>query len=361
MDFSELFSPVAIAANWTEAASNRVPYLGEALFPAKKQAGLDLKWIKGAKGVPISLMPTAFDAKATFRDRIGVEKLETEMPFFREGFKIKERDRQDILRAQSSNDPYVAAAIARVFDDANELIEGANVVPERERMQLLFPENGNAGIVIKANGVDYTYNYDPNGEWKTNNYFTTDWATSPSTADPFNDIQTAKDAIIAKTGTEVRVAVMNSVTFKLLRTNNAIKNRYLTTNGLSLGYLTDREIIEVLKDAAGLDGGFYPNYSMLDETFAPVDGQAYDFVAQIRLAATGSHAPRRAGGDSSTVGTDYVVYPMQVLNTPGVVTGVATVKTTPADAGTFYNLLGQPVKNPAAGIYIRDGKKVIVR
>lgn len=114
-------------------------------------------------------------------------------------------------------------------------------------------------------------------------------------------------------------------------------------------------------NAAGLDGGFYPNYSMLDETFTPVDGQAYDFVAQIRLAATGSHAPRRAGGDSSTVGTDYVVYPMQVLNTPGVVTGVATVKTSPADAGTFYNLLGQPVKNPAAGIYIRDGKKVIVR
>ena len=75
MDFTELFSPAAIAANWTEAATNRIAYLGEALFPAKKQAGLDLKWIKGAKGAPISLMPTAFDAKATFRDRIGVEKL----------------------------------------------------------------------------------------------------------------------------------------------------------------------------------------------------------------------------------------------------------------------------------------------
>ena len=116
-------------------------------------------------------MPSAFDAKATFRDRIGLAKLETEMPFFREGYKIKERDRQDILRAQESNDPYVAAAIARVFDDANDLIEGANVVAERERMQLLFPANGNMGIAIKANGVDYTYNYDPNGAWKASNYF----------------------------------------------------------------------------------------------------------------------------------------------------------------------------------------------
>ena len=170
MNLTELFSPVAIAARWTEAASNRIPYLGEGLFPANKQAGLDLKWIKGSKGVPVSLMPSAFDAKATFRDRVGVEKLETEMPLFREGYKIKERDRQDILRAQSANDPFVAAAIARIFDDAADLIEGANVVPERERMQLLFPLNGNMGISIKANGVDYTYNYDPDGSWKASNY-----------------------------------------------------------------------------------------------------------------------------------------------------------------------------------------------
>ena len=118
MLFDGLFSPAAIGANWTENVSNRIPYLGEGLFPARKQAGLDLKWIKGSKGIPVSLMPSAFDAKATFRDRIGVEKVETEMPFFREGFKLKERDRQDILRAQSANDPYVNAAINNVFDDA---------------------------------------------------------------------------------------------------------------------------------------------------------------------------------------------------------------------------------------------------
>lgn len=276
MDFTALFNPVAIAANWKEAASNRIPYLGEALFPAKKQAGLDLKWIKGSKGVPVSLMPSAFDAKATFRDRIGLEKLETEMPFFREGYKIKERDRQDILRAQESNDPYVAAAIARVFDDANDLIEGANVVPERERMQLLFPLNGNMGIMVKANGMDYTYNYDPNGTWKANNYFelsgTALW-TANETADPFNDVQTAQDAVSANTGTDLRVAVMNKATFKLLRNNNAIKNRYLTTNGLSLGYLTDGEIVSVLKDVLGLSG-----IVVYDKQYRDENKVAYKFV-----------------------------------------------------------------------------------
>lgn len=291
MDFTELFSPAAIAANWTEAATNRIAYLGEALFPAKKQAGLDLKWIKGAKGAPISLMPTAFDAKATFRDRIGVEKLETEMPFFREGFKIKERDRQDILRAQQSNDPYVAAAIARVFDDANELIEGANVVPERERMQLLFPVNGDVGITIKANGVDYTYNYDPNGTWKTNNYFaltgTATWDNA-NTADPFGDIQTAKDAAIARTGSEPRVLVLNSTTFKYLRTNAAIKSRYLATNGLSLGYLTDREIIEILKETAGLDGVVVYDKQYRDESKQAAKFVPNDYVAIMPAGALGA-------------------------------------------------------------------------
>lgn len=290
MLFDGLFSPAAIGANWTEAASNRIPYLGEGLFPARKQAGLDLKWIKGAKGIPISLMPSAFDAKATYRDRIGVEKIETEMPFFREGFKIKERDRQDILRAQSANDPYVNAAINRVFDDANELIEGALVVGERERMQLLFPVNGNVGITIQANGVDYTYNYDPDGAWKATNYFpltnTRTWDNA-STADPFDDIQTAKDAIAATTGSDLRIAIMNKTTFRYLRTNANIKNRYLTKSGASFGYLTDNEIIAILKDTNDLDGIVlydkqYRNESKVASKFVP-DG----YVALIPAGTLG--------------------------------------------------------------------------
>ena len=61
MNFSELFTPAAIAAHWSETASNRIPYIGSNFFPAMKKAGLDLAWIKGSKGLPISLMPSAFD------------------------------------------------------------------------------------------------------------------------------------------------------------------------------------------------------------------------------------------------------------------------------------------------------------
>ena len=71
LNLREVFAPAAVAANWTEAASNQIPYLGATLFPARKKAGLDLSWLKGSRGLAISPMPTDFDAKATFGDRIG--------------------------------------------------------------------------------------------------------------------------------------------------------------------------------------------------------------------------------------------------------------------------------------------------
>lgn len=273
MDFRSVFTPAAVAAYWNEVASNRVPYLLSSLFGKQQKAGLDLKWIKGSKGLAVSLMPSAFDAKATYRSLPGIQISETEMPFFREGRKIKERDRQDFMRAQDTNDPYAREVIARVFGDASDLIEGALVVPERMLAQLMFPEDGKMGISIKANGVDYTYNYDPNSDWKNANYKEVDTRWSEAeTADPFKDIQDAKDKVRAATGTEPTVAIMNSNTFKLLSNADAVKNRYLTTNGLRLGYLTSTEIAAVVRDTVGV------NIALYDKQYKDEDEKAHAFV-----------------------------------------------------------------------------------
>jgi len=280
-EFRKMVGPKIIAANWKEAQSNKIPYLGETFFPSKQKAGLDLSWIKGFKGVPTSLMPSAFDAKATFRGREGIKLLETEMPFFREGFKIKEKDRQEILRIREKNDPYMNDALNRVFDDANQLLEGALVVAEREIMQLLFPANGDVGITIAANGVNYTYNYDPQGEWKAANYFpltgdnTWDHAL---TADPLTDIRAAQDAIAAQGGVGSYL-LMNKETFKLFRSIKAIKDLFLTTNGLAVGYLTDAQIVTVLKDALGLAG-----IILYDKQYKDEDGVTAKFVPDYYVA-----------------------------------------------------------------------------
>lgn len=255
MDLREFFTPAAMAAYYTDAYSNAIPYLGRGLFPARKKAGLDLSWIKGSRGIPVSLMPSAFDAKATFRDRIGFSKLETEMPFFREGYHLKEKDRQEILRAMDSNDPYVQDIIARVFDDVADLIAGADVVPERMIFQLLFPEGEDIGIEIKANGMDYSYKYDPDGSWKTENKVTlttTDLWSAADTADPFKNFDEIKSKALDKSGAAITRAIMNSTTYNMMAKMKSVQSRFLTLNGAAVGYIRPSDVAAVLTDATGI-------------------------------------------------------------------------------------------------------------
>lgn len=37
MDLREIFTPAAIAANWTEVASNQIPYLGRYAVPRPQE------------------------------------------------------------------------------------------------------------------------------------------------------------------------------------------------------------------------------------------------------------------------------------------------------------------------------------
>ena len=340
-EFRKLVSPRAISMNWTEAQGNAAPYVGAQFFPAKKKAGLDLSWIKGAKGLPITLMPSAFDAKATFRDRIGVGKLETEMPFFREGFKIKEKDRQDILRAVDSNDPYARAIIANVFDDAQNLIAGANVVPERQIMQLLFAENGNAGIAIKANGVDYTYNYDPNGTWKRDNYIalsgTAVW-TDTDHADPFKNIQDAKDKIAAQGG-RAAYLMMNTNTFRLLRNNAAIKNAFLTVSGLTVGYLKDANITAVLKDNLDLQGVIIYDNMYMDESRKTKQFVPDNYVAVLPDGALGNTWYGTTPEEADLMGKDGNAE-VEIVNTGVAITQI--VDPHPVNINTFASEIVLP-------------------
>ncbi len=53
--------------------------------------------------------------------------------------------------------------------------------------------------------------------------------------------------------------------------------------------------------------------------------------------------------------------PRLMIAVGGTVTGVETINSYGNGDDTYYNLMGQPVANPTPGIYIRGGKKVIVK
>ena len=266
----ELVSAKALTTYWQETSSNRIPYLGEGLFPAKKKMGLDLAWIKGYKGLPVALKPSHFDTKATVRDRIGAKKVETEMPFFRESMTIKERDRQELLRfRENDNENLYNSIISEIFDDRTQLIEGALIQSERMRMQLLTT----GGISIVANNVDYTYNYDVDGEWKKNNYEelsgTSLWSDLEHST-PLEDIREMQDKIVSLTGVKPTRAIMTQKTWNYLLQNKSIK---IALNPLAQGLnlVRDAELKSLLLSELSLSVAIY------DKKFKTETGATQNF------------------------------------------------------------------------------------
>lgn len=269
MKLTEIFNAQAIGINYTEAASNNIPYLGTGLFPSQKKQGLDLKWIKGHNGLAVSLMPSNFDAKSTFRDRVGIEMNETEMPFFRESMLVKERDEQEIMRVQDSNDPYATQVLNNIFNDTQTLVNGADVVPERMRMQLLAPLNGVVGIEIKANGVNYTYNYDPNGDWKSKHYAKiegeADVWTASDTCDPVKNIEDAMDKQEEEGGNRPAILLMSKATFNLIKNSAKVRSGVLAQNVTANVNYTTAKIKQYIEEELNVTIVIY-NKQFKDET-----------------------------------------------------------------------------------------------
>ena len=251
---SEVVNAASIARVATENASNQIPYLGLQWFPEKKKSGLDLKWIRSHKGLPVSLAPSNFDALPTLRARGGLKTEKSQMAFFRESMIITEEDEQEIARIQDANDPYLEGALQSIYDDSNNLLAGAEVIPERMRMQLLATTAGHPMIGIESDGVKYAYDYDPTGEYARDHYLqlqgTAMWSDSAN-AKPLTDLENARKAL-AKKGKIAAYALMNSNTFQYLLDSAQVKNSILAQNLTANIELTDDNVISVVKSRTKL-------------------------------------------------------------------------------------------------------------
>lgn len=255
MKLTELFNSKAVAIQWTDSSANE-PYLGARLFPSKKKMGLDLKHIRGHKKLGVSLMPSNFDAKSTLRTREKIKMFENEMAFFRESMLVKEADEQEMMRVQNSEDPYAQEVLDRIYDDVNTLLVGANIVPERMRMQLLCPNmDGSPRILITADDVQYSYNYDVDGSYVENNYKalsgTSAWSDHEN-ADPIADLAAAKEALKALNGTVPTRVLMNSVTLNHIKKCAKVREYVLAQNVSANVMMNDARVKELISTEVGL-------------------------------------------------------------------------------------------------------------
>lgn len=199
----------------TKAATVDDAYLGEALFPAARNSGLDLSWIRAHTGLDVALRPSAFDAKAELRGRIGIGRVDTEMAFFKEAMRIGEKDRQDILRV---NEAYAQPIIERLYNDVYNLTRGVAVQAERMRMQLL--SSGKINVSVGGAAYDYDFLF-PETHKETISASESKWS-AVTTADPLGDIERWQDIVNRDGGgTPVR-AICSRKTWGYLKKNEKL-------------------------------------------------------------------------------------------------------------------------------------------
>lgn len=250
-NLEQVFTSKSIASNYNKylETANMQPFLGQVFFEDKKQDSLKLEFIKGKAGLPVALMPSAFDSEVTIRDRIGVSVFNDEMPLFRDSFIIGEKERRKIIEAQSIDSPYLTATLNELYDDARKLIMGADVVAERMRMQLLAPVTGSPVISVKANGVDMSYNYDPNGEWsKTNFKKLTGKAmwTDYENADPIADIEELIQTASTVSGSNINVIIMTTKTLQDIMKCKKVQGYILSTVNGAVARISRKAVIDYI-------------------------------------------------------------------------------------------------------------------
>ncbi|MEK4878921.1 MULTISPECIES: major capsid protein [Paenibacillus] len=264
-NIQDLVRAPEIAAYIAANPSNAIPYLGATLFPSAKKLGLDIGWIKGAGGLPVALMPSEFDVKATLRDRIGFGKVETEMPFFREAMLLKEKDRQELLRLlDSNNGEYVKSLITQIYDDRASLVSGAEVNAERMRMQLL----SSGKIRITANRIDYDYDYNMKAGHKTTLTGSDKW--DDPTANIVGDIKEWQDTIEDEQGVRPTKAIVTRKTWNNILANEKVRLDMNPLGGLNI-IMTDALMRQYLESKLGLTVAVY------NKKYALQDGSSHQF------------------------------------------------------------------------------------
>lgn len=244
MTIFDLVNAQEQAAYWETLMADTEGLLGEELWTDDKKLGMDLSWFKGASGLPVVLKPSAFDANAIPRPRIGFDRLNAEMPFFKESLYVDEKLRQELNTVlETGNRAYIDIIVNRIFDDNMQLLKSARV--RREQMKMSALTTGY--INISANGQDYSYDYQVPSNHKVE--VNTSWSTT--TTDIIEDIRTQLDMIEDETGVRPTRAICSRKTFGYLTKNENIRNAILGNN--SGAAVMDGQVTSYLREALDVD------------------------------------------------------------------------------------------------------------
>lgn len=258
MTIFEIVTSESIAAYW-EDTPNTDTFMFEELFPARKQLGNKLEYIKGRRGAPIAIRLSSYDAKSMPRSRQGMNKIESEIPFFKESILIDENLRQQLnLVLSTNNQAYIDSVLNEIFNDEIELLRGARATREKMRAQLV-----STGVInLNNNGQAVTYDYGLEDWQKVTLSTSTDKWSDTANSNPLEDLETWVSTIKEKTGVTPTRAIMSTKTFNyIVKNENFAKSIYILNNGK--GIVTSAMTMDGIKGLTGLtvylnDNWYYP-------------------------------------------------------------------------------------------------------
>lgn len=312
LPITDAFTARALGIAWDnyQQTLGLPPYLGRSFFATNKMQGLELRFIKGRKGLPVALKASNFDALAPLRDGIGFQDVQNSMPFFRESYMVTEKDRQRYLSyVNSENTAYANQILQEIMVRPLDLIQGADVVPERMIWQLLAPTDGVPKIDVLIDGKDrYVIDYtgDNGVEYKADHFkkVTTKWSV-PASATPLADLMDMQDKA-EELGHKLTTFVMNKKTWKQLcaaeDTKKQVQGILAYQNGIMM---RDSDVKAYILDNLGADAlvynSLYQDESGNAKTFIP-DGVVTCISAMANVLGTVMYGttPEELDGNKAT-------------------------------------------------------------
>ena len=259
----DLVTAKNVTTYWKELNQNEQPYLGETLFPVQKQLGTNIEWIKGASNQPVGIRLSSYDAKSIRRDMKGIEKVETEMPFFKESIYVDEKLRQQLNNFIDANKPQIVDTIlTKIFDRLTSLIASTDVTLERMRMEMLTTGT----ITLSSNGQSYTYDY----EVPADNKKTVAKSWDDPDADIIGEINAWKTAMRAK-GVKITRAICNTTVIQGMLKNTAMKNAIYVFAGGTVN-LTEENVRSYITAQTGI------RFAVYDNVWVDESGNAHKYV-----------------------------------------------------------------------------------
>lgn len=342
--FWEVMSAGSIAVIADEDPNAFEPMLGDALFPSEKVPGLKLSAIKDSKGIAMALKPSQFDTKAPIRDRMNIEVFEDEMPLFREGMILGERERQNLFEAFNRTPEAYRTILARIYDDRLTLLAGADIQAERMRMQVL--STGKIGITANGEYLDYDFDV-PADHFET--LTGTDVWTDPN-ADIIALYNRAKKTVRLKTGRLIERAYMNSNTFEKLLKNNQVKEMLKIASPLG-SFILEDDVRSYLERATKVSIVIY------DKVFMTEDGKTEQLYPDGVVTFAVSGPLGRTNYGTTPEEFDLLNSPQSGADVAIVNTGVAITtykQIHPVNSKTIVSQIVLPSFEQANNIYIAN-------